>query len=303
MRTITALSVALVASSLASSVSAYQFTTIDHPESAGLTYALGVNDQGDVAGAYLGFDGVFHGYVLEDGEYRAIDVPGASQTICGGIEESGRVTGTYFDAQGFQHGFTLDADQFTSIDVPGAGQITHIFYEFGTGLGTAAVRTAHGLTVGWYADPAGDLHGFLDDHGTFQTIDAPGVVRIFPGYGTQPIALNDRGEIGGSYVANTWPPVHGFVLRNGEFTTFDAPGVGGSFGTQVNGMNNRGDIAGPYTSADDHLHGFVYSNGQFTTVDVPGALHSEVDSINDAGIVSGTWYGADGSVHGYVATP
>ncbi len=303
MRTLLALSAGLLALSLTSAASAYQFTTLDHPDALGLTYALGVNNHGEVAGAYLGSDGAFHGYVLKKGVYRALDVPGASQTLCGGIEDNGRVTGTYFDAQGFQHGFKWIAGQFFPIDVPGAGQSTDVEFEFGTGLGTAAVRSAHDLTIGWYADGQSKLHGFLADHGSFQTLDVPGGVLDFPGYGTQPIALDQRGVVGGSYVLETWPPVHGFLWNRGVFTTFDVPGAGGWFGTQINGMNNRGAIAGPYTDADNHLHGFIFQNGQLTTIDVPGAPDSEVDAINDSGVITGEWYGADGFVHGFIATP
>jgi hypothetical protein len=298
------LSAALLALALAPAASAYQFTLLDHPDAAGLTYALGVNNYGHVAGAYLGTDGALHGFVLANGTYHALDVPGATQTIGLDIEENGHVTGTYFDAQGFQHGFRwLGGDTFVSIDVPGAGQNANVEYEFGTGLGTAAARTAHGVTVGWYADTIGQLHGFALDHGAYHMIDFPGGVLTLPGYGTQPIAINDRGMIGGSYVLDTSPAVHGFVLDHGTFTTFDVPGAGGWFGTQVNGLNNRGALVGPFTDADDMLHGYVYYKGELTIIDIPGAFGTEVDCISDNATIVGTWYGYDGVIHGYFATP
>jgi len=46
-----------------------------------------------------------HGFLLSDGTYTTIDVPGASQTIANGINNEGYIVGYYIDADGHQHGF------------------------------------------------------------------------------------------------------------------------------------------------------------------------------------------------------
>jgi uncharacterized membrane protein len=304
MRTIT-LSAAILTLTLAPAAAHaegdYQLTPIDHPDATTLTFALGLNDRGDVAGTYDAPDGTLHGYVLLDGVFQDLEFPGATQTVCAGIEENRRVTGTYFDAQGFQHGFQWHDGEFTAIDVPGAAQIADVYFEFGTGLGTSAARSANQLTIGDYADSNGFAHGFVLDHGVFQTIDFPGALQV-PGRGTAVIALNDQGTLGGSYLAPTWPPVHGFLLAEGQFTTFDVPGAGGFFGTQVNGINNHGAVVGPYSDTNNVFHGYVFDEGQLFVVDGPGAFFTEVDSINDHGDITGAWLGPDGIIHAYLGT-
>lgn len=278
----------------------FKFTAIDHPNAGGLTYVLGINNRGDVSGTYLGLDGKFHGYARLDGAFYDIDVPDAAQTACGGIRDDRLVTGTYFDQQGFQHGFQWKNGTFTRFDVPGAAQTTDVFFEFGTGLGTAGYRTnQRGAIVGQYADEQGYGHGYILRKGQLTTLDFPGAFHI-PGYDTTAIAINDANMVGGSYSSELSPHVHGFLYQDGKYHGVDAPEAGGEFGTQINGLNNAGAAVGPYTDADNVLHGFIWQAGKFATVDVPWAVHSEVDSINDRGDISGTWYDADGGVHGYI---
>jgi uncharacterized membrane protein len=79
------------------------FTTIDFPTqpSAGpmVTYAVGINDAGDIVGGYND-DDVFQtrrGYVLKGGVFRRFDVSGSLMTDLFGLNETGEIVGMYQD--------------------------------------------------------------------------------------------------------------------------------------------------------------------------------------------------------------
>lgn len=298
------LSAALVTLAFAPAASAagYQFTTFDHPSATSLTYILGVDNLGDIAGAYDAPDGTFRGYIRVNGMIQALTFPGSIQTICSNIEDNGRVTGTYVDAQGFQHGFQWLRGQYRSVDVPGAVQTVGVPFELGFGLGTSATRTAGDFIVGQYADASASSLGFVLHNGALTTIDFPGSAHV-PGHGTEVFAANLQGVFAGSYVQFTSPPVHGFVYANGQYTTFDVPSAGGPFGTQINGINNQGTLVGPFSEESGLYHGFISKQGQLTVINVPGGFFTEVDGINDHDVIVGEWIGFDGVTHGYIGTP
>jgi probable HAF family extracellular repeat protein len=118
----------------------YSFTTIDAPDSLfrEAFNATGINASGQIVGN--NWDGITgHGFLLDQGSYTALDVPGASDTRAFGINASGQIVGAYTDASG-DHGFLLDNGNYTTIDVPGATGT------YATGL------NASGQIVGWYSD-------------------------------------------------------------------------------------------------------------------------------------------------------
>src|SRR5690348_1876770 len=96
----------------------YSFTTLDVPGSfiSNSTFAKGINSSGQIAG--FSWDGsTAQGFLLDNGSYTRLDVPGATNTFAYGINVSGQVVGSYDG-----HGFLLDNGSFTTLDVPGATQ-------------------------------------------------------------------------------------------------------------------------------------------------------------------------------------
>jgi hypothetical protein len=73
--------------------------------------ALGMNDAGQIVGAYFDSDGVAHGYVrAASGSFTTFDIPSAGSGVDTGtaafaINASGTVGGTYIDANSVMHGF------------------------------------------------------------------------------------------------------------------------------------------------------------------------------------------------------
>jgi probable HAF family extracellular repeat protein len=146
-----------------------------------------------------------------------------------------------------------------------------------------------GEVAGVYGSSGGDL-GFIYDNGTVTTLNAPGATD------TDPEAINDRGEVAGTYVVEPTATFHGFVYDDGTFTTLDAPGA---YNTRALALNDRGEVAGLYEDSSGQ-YGFVYDHGTYRTLSVPGASIIAVEAINDRGEVAGYYIDSSGVSHGFV---
>jgi uncharacterized membrane protein len=87
------------------------------------------------------------GYVIDDGMFKPLVVPGSTATSAWDVNSRGDVAGTYRDSAGV-HGFILTADGFVSLNVPKAA-MTRV-----TGINTS------GTVVGSF-DAGGHTYGFL----------------------------------------------------------------------------------------------------------------------------------------------
>ena len=82
------------------------FATYDFPRSQS-TYFYALGNNGSAAGHYQDSDGLYHGVVLENGELRRYDFPGAVQTEIYGISDAtGSLTGNFIDTSGVRRGFS-----------------------------------------------------------------------------------------------------------------------------------------------------------------------------------------------------
>jgi WD40 repeat protein/serine/threonine protein kinase len=75
---------------------------------------------GQIVGYYYQAGSTSHGFLLEQGSYTTLDVPGALYTYASGINASGQIVGTYYDAAKGIHGFLLNQGNYTTLDVPGS---------------------------------------------------------------------------------------------------------------------------------------------------------------------------------------
>ncbi len=285
----------------------YGFTTLDDPN-AGTeffqgTYSNGINNRGQITGAYVDASDVDHGFLLSHGQYTALDDPNAG-TIFGqgtsaeGINDPGQVAGYYADSSNLDHGFVLAKGQYATLDDPSAGTTP--------GQGTYAFGINNpGQIVGFYVDANNAYHGFVLSNGQYTTLDDPNASTL-PNLGTAAEGINNSGEIVGVYFdANS--VTHGYLVVNGQYITIDDPNAGTApgEGTAAYGINNRGEIVGEYTDANFVTHGFVLSHGQFTTLNDPTAGNSGTVAIgiNDNGQIVGNFIDASLVIHGFLATP
>jgi uncharacterized membrane protein len=167
-----------------------EVTVIDVP-GAPLTQPLGINNHGDVVGAYIDADadpddpyayydtGRLRGFLMHDGEFTPVDFPDGEGTKVSGINDHGQMVGYYDNPDGTSGGFLFDDSQFTEIDPPGS------LTTLPSGIDN------RGRIVGGYLDPNGiNGRGFLWEDGRYRTITAPGERTD-----TIAVAINERGDI------------------------------------------------------------------------------------------------------------
>ena len=212
------------------------FSTFDVP-GASATIAVGINDQGQIVGAFPTFEPErenplgFRSFLLSNGSFWTFDAPGSHNTQTSGINNRGQIVGSSLDASFNGHSFILNKGSFQSVEFPGA---TDTWVE---GIND------RGEIVGSYNDGF-ETHGFVFSQGSFQSVDFPG------GSWTQATAINNRGQVVGNYVLGNQN--HGFLLSNGSFQTVDFPGAEA---TGPRGINDRGEIVGVYSQFG--VHGFL----------------------------------------------
>jgi hypothetical protein len=112
-----------------------------------------INDREQIVGLYVdGSDGE-HGFLLANGMYTTIDVPGARRD--GGARINGShnptIVGNYVDASGKLHGFTLRDGIFKRLDVPSAVATSIHRHQqcepdHGAATSRAPARTVRGFT-------------------------------------------------------------------------------------------------------------------------------------------------------------
>jgi probable HAF family extracellular repeat protein len=148
--------------------------------------------------------------------------------------------------------------------------------------------------VGVYGEPAMTELGFVvpgflrERTGRITTIAVPGAG------GTDPTAVNDRGQVVGFYTdvplrpTPQYPPgtQHSFLWDSGRVTRLPDPP--GSVQTQALDINNRGQIVGIYSDSRRRQHGFLFERGRYTTLDAPRpintyAMGNVASNINDRG--------------------
>ena len=108
---------------------------------ASYTWASGINDHGDIVGAYATTTG-FDGFLLRNGKFKAIRFPGAQATFANGINDFGVIVGWYLlvndsqqqEVHGFvlvkNHYFRLDSGPFTSLNsINDAGEIAGVYVD------------------------------------------------------------------------------------------------------------------------------------------------------------------------------
>jgi probable HAF family extracellular repeat protein len=239
------------------------------PEGIGPT---GINDRGQIVGAYADPAGAPRGFRLDRGRFTKIDVPGAMGTQPQGNNNRGQIVGKYSDvssdvsAPGVPvRGFLLDRGRYVRLDFPGAPSSQ----AFGV--------NDRGQVVGEYKDANGRFHGYLWERGRFQTIEAGSAIGI-----------NNRGQILGTY-SDDRRPLRGFVLEDGRVTRFDAPGAPITFPL---GINDAGQIVGYSFVPPDltTIRGFLLAKGAkgpFTTISRPGATATVPFDINNRGQIVG----------------
>lgn len=191
---------------------------------AAWTLPMSVNDSMVVTGYYLESGGYPRGFLRNaDGDITTFVVSGSSLTSPVAINAAGEIAGNSVTGSDF-YGFVRYANGSIATFNPGG---TYPGYTDVAGI------NKEGIVVGGYAPTNGvpPEHGFIRNlNGTITTFDVPGSDR------TQPVAINNAGEITGVYWFDGNVHEGGFIRSaDGNITTFG--------GTPV-GINAEGSIVG-----------------------------------------------------------
>jgi len=259
------------------------YTTIDIPQ-AQLTFPEGINNSGQIVGAFTDSSGVTHGYLADKGGNLStvIDFPNAAATFLAGINENGDIVGGYQDSNGTGHGFLLRNSVFSTVDFPGAAST------FPSDINN------QDESAGFYQDADLNFHGFILGKTGFATIDDP--LQGSPS--TQLFCVNNRNTVGGVFTDSTGF-IHNFLFQHGAFQTIDVPGD--VLGASSVGLNDNGDIVGSFGDADFNQHGFLLNNKVFFRVDFPGSPATFPFQINADRSIVGVYFDSNFELHGFLA--
>ncbi len=204
---------------------------LSFPPSAG-TVLTGINDAGDL----VGIDAGRTPFTVFGGVVGGVAAPGGTSagTQAYGLNNARQVVGTALAATGqtsVLEGYVSSGSTFAVVAVPGATPDLPTFTQ-AKGINNA------GAVVGSFGPGPGlpQQQGFLDQGGTFTTIAVPGSAQ------TNPLAINDGGEIAGQYNA-AGGATRGFTDIGGVFS--DVTGPDGSAFLPV-GLNNAGQLVGTF---------------------------------------------------------
>ena len=135
---------------------------------------------------------------------------------------------------------------------------------------------------------------------TFTSFDAPNA-GSGKNQGTEPVAINQSGEIVGSYIDSS-NALHGFVRSaSGTITEFDAPGL---TDTGAGAINSSGQIVGS-GNHDSRIRGTVEGflrspSGTISGFQPPNALLTFPAGINDRGEIAGTYLTGGSVYHAFI---
>ena len=242
-----------------------------------VTYAYGINGQGDIVGRSMevicgvlcwGYND--HGFIRNvNGGYTFFDL-GLNLTIPYGINNQGQIVGQYLSINGFS-GFLREINgAYIDLNFPG-GEDTH------------PLRiNDKGQIVGYYVDSEG-IHNFIYEGGNFTLIeiDIPGAVY------TLARGINNQGQIVGYYSLG-YGEFHGFLatpmvlpfkISGGAYFYPETPTYRASFSM---------DVTGPSSPSGWLKYYYTRTRMNFVSTSITSAsLSNNTSTISGTGTVNG----------------
>jgi len=240
------------------------------------TFATGINDGGDIVGAYVS-EGVAHGYLYRLGVFTTIDPPGAIASHAVAINANEQIAGWFQTSDLVIHGFLFDTHGYTTLDVPGASTTV------AQGIDNV------GNVIGYYV--SGETKGFRWNNGVFATVDAPGAIA------TELTGINNFHTLVGIYT-DPQHKKHSYI-QNGEGFSRKLPFKEGVFG-----INDHKVVVGSGT-AGGLSYGFRYSLHAKKLIKMmyPGSVETHCFGINGESQIVGNYTNSTGKVRAFVRTP
>ncbi|GAA1741581.1 hypothetical protein [Luedemannella helvata] len=258
--TLTAVLVASAAPAQAQAVAPTVLRMVDLGTLGGeSSYAIAMNDLGEVVGNSATVDGSWHGFVWREG--RMTDL-GALEPA--DINNKGQIAGQ------------LDGVAVVWTE----GRVTTIGTFGGTYSRPISINDK-GHVVGVAATGDGSTVPFLWRHGTLTRLPLDDVSD-----------LNDKGVVSGGRLVEGG--FHAGTWRGGAVTDL---GAGAFNRSNTYGINEKGWVIGWVFSAGQRERGALWRGGELTDVGTLGGDTTHLIAINDRGRVLATSQLADGGVH------
>ena len=102
-------------------------------------------------------------------------------------------------------------------------------------------------------------------------------------------AINENGEVAGSYYNLSGMPFHAFVVSGGTFFDIHSQTLFPQ-GTKAQAINSFGVVVGIGYLTSSSFHVFQYANGHMVDIGPPGSVQATPYAINDSGQVVGSYY-------------
>jgi hypothetical protein len=214
-----------------------------------------------------------------------------------GINDEGKIAG-YFGsgnppAEHPNKGHTLSAPY---------GQGNYTNENFGGSQQTQVTGiNNHNVTVGFWADVAGDNFGFVNQNGVFTDVVDPNGLNKGSGGMTveQLLGVNDHEKAVGFWTDSAGNN-HSFTydINKHRFTEVN---IAGFASTTTTAIDNKGDIAGSVVGAGGNDVGFVKEGSKIVWLNGPSnAVSVQALGINNEREVVGSYVDTTGATHGFL---
>jgi probable HAF family extracellular repeat protein len=234
-----------------------------------MSWAVALNDQGQIIGFSTTATGATHGFLWQDGAMTDLGTLGGPSSRAIAVNDHGQVVGNSTTAGGATHGFLWQDGVITDLGTLGGS--------------TSEVRAlnARGQAVGRSATATGESHAFLWEDGAMTDLGTLG------GTESDAHAVNKHGQIAGVSSIGVGFQSHVFLWQDGTLTDLGSPGP-----SEVNvlsplKMNDRGQIVGAILFAGTLRAGLCFLWQDGTVTQLPTALAGETVALNNGGQIAG----------------
>lgn len=284
------------------------------------TAVNGINAAGDTVGMYIDGATRQHGFVMKNGRYWTLDVPGSFAgvsgtlpTVANGINPAGDIVGTY--RVPFNDTAPFDSPLYCPTGRPAACVKGFIYRH---GQFERLLFPGHPGAVPQRITPNGDVYGCLHDldtgmsmygaiwyrDGSVASLMAAGGELSDPTVDVL-MSMNNGATPGGRVIVGLFNDAvrrHGFIVQDGVFYPYDVPSATITL-TAIWDINPRGQFVGTYADGTGR-HGFLQNpdGSAPIQVDVTGQTNTVVMGINPRGVIVGT-YTIGSATHGFIGVP
>jgi probable HAF family extracellular repeat protein len=234
--------------------------------------ALGINHAGQIVGWAERVDRLHEAFLWDNGVMTGLGTV-EGRTVAAGISDHGVVVGTrYIGGGGQSEAFRWTSSEGTVV-LPSLG---------GTQAGAQGIN-GHGQIAGWATTPDGPSHPVIWNG------DEP--VRFLGETIGSADAINNLGQVVGTYEVVEWETYVAYLWGPGQFTPI---GTLGGNNSSAWALNDAGEVVGQaYRENIRWQQAFSWQEGELSLVGGLGGVESRAYGINNAGQTVGESATAD----------